>query len=128
MSVKHSFDTQHPLVYSVFSGEVTDEDFAEHMRVLLADPRFESAMPELVDLREVTGVSLSADTIPSSARSPLHAPQARRAVVAPTDFLFGLARMYQAYRGDVGESQFSVFRTLPPALAWLGLEKEPTPP
>ena len=85
-------------------------------------------MAELVDLREVTDVSLSPDTIHSSARWELHAAQARRAVVAPTDVLFGLARMYQSYVGEPAESQFRVFRTLAPALAWVGLEVPPTTP
>src|SRR3954469_11338168 len=109
MPVTHSIDPRHPLVYTVFSGEVTDDDFAEHTRRLLADTRFESSMPELVDLRDVTRVKLSGDTIPLSARSLLHAPQAKRAVVAPTDFLYGLARMYQAYRSKAGEGDFRVF-------------------
>ena len=125
MAVSHFFDEQYPLVYTVFSGLVTDDDFAEHSRVLLADPRFEASMPELVDLREVTRVELSAETIPLSARSLLHAPQAKRAVVAPTDFLYGLARMYQAYRDKLAEGDFRVFRSMPAALEWFGLTEEP---
>ena len=126
MPVKYSIDTQHSLVYTVFSGKVTDADFDHHLQSLSSDARFEPAMPELVDLRAVTKVSLSAHTIPSSARWKLHAPRAQRAVVAPTDFLFGLARMYQSHLGEASESHFMVFRTLPPALAWLGLEAEPS--
>jgi hypothetical protein len=116
------------VVYAVFSGDVSDADFLEHLRSLYADPRFDTSMPELVDLREVTSVSLSPDMISSSARSPLHSPYARRAVVAPTDVLFGLARMYESYRGGLGEGQFRVFRTLLPALKWVGLAHAPEPP
>jgi hypothetical protein len=125
--VSYSIDMQHPLVYTVFSGEVTDADLLEHLRSLYADPRFDSAMPELVDLREVTGVSVSPDMIPSSARWPLHWPSAQRAVVAPTDLLFGLSRMYESYRGEAGDGQFKVFRAFPPALEWLGLSQAPPP-
>jgi len=128
LPVSYSIDLQLPLVYTVFSGEVTDADFVEHLRSLYADPRFDSAMPELVDLREVTEVNVSSDMIPSSARWTLHSPYARRAVVAPTDFLFGLSRMYESYRGEMGEGQFKVFRSIQPALAWLSLKEEPPPP
>ncbi|MDB4893014.1 MAG: hypothetical protein JWL61_4869 [Gemmatimonadetes bacterium] len=128
MPVSHSIDTEHQLVYAVFSGDVSDADFIEHLKSLFGDPRFDSSMSELVDLREVTEVSLSPDMIASSARWPLHSPHARRAVVAPSDFLFGLSRMYESYRGEAGADQFRIFRTLPPALEWLGLSTEPPRP
>jgi hypothetical protein len=126
--VNHSIDTQLPLVYTVFSGDVNNADFVEHLRSLRADPRFDSSMPELVDLRGVTAVSVTSAMIPASARWPLHSPYARRAVVAPTDLLYGLARMYQSYRDDTGQAQLQIFRTLPPALEWLGLTEAPSPP
>jgi hypothetical protein len=128
MPVSYSIDTEHPLVYTRFSGNVSDADFLEHLKSLYEDQRFDSSMPELVDLRDVTDVSLSPDMIASSARWPLHAPNARRAVVAPSDFLFGLSRMYESYRGEAGADQFRIFRTLPPALEWLGLSTEPPQP
>jgi hypothetical protein len=126
--VNYSIDTHIPLVYTVFSGDVNNADVIEHLRSLLADPRFDSSMPELVDLRGVTSVSASSEMIPASARWPLHSSYARRAVVAPTDLLYGLARMYQSYRDDTGQAQLQIFRTIPPALEWLGLAEPPSPP
>lgn len=125
MPVSYSIDMRHPVVYTVFSGDVSDADFVEHLRLLHADARFNPSMAELVDLREVTEVSLSPEMISSSARWALHSPFARRAVVAPSHFLFGLSRMYESYRGELGESEFKVFRTLAPALTWLGLTEAP---
>jgi hypothetical protein len=56
------------------------------------------------------------------------APATRFAIVAPRDFEFALGRMYGAHRDLESRStkQVSVFRSRPEALAWLGLEKEPT--
>ncbi len=128
MPVNHSVDVNRPLVYTVFNGDVGEADFVEHLRSLSGDPLYDASMPELVDLRDVTSVSVSPDMIGTSARWPLHSVFARRAVVAPTDLLFGLSRMYQAYRGEVGDTQFRVFRSLAPALEWLGLTEAPDPP
>jgi hypothetical protein len=127
LPVNYSIDTQHPLVYTVFSGDVSNADMLEHLRSLYADPRFEASMPELVDLRGVTSVSVSSEMIPASARWPLHSPLAPRAIVAPTDLLYGLARMYQSYRDEKGEAHLAIFRTLPPALEWLGRDEPPPP-
>jgi hypothetical protein len=128
MPVSYSIDTQHPLVYTVFRGDVSDADFVEHLRSLYADPRFDSGMPELVDLTNVTSVSATSEMIPASARWPLHSSYAQRAIVAPTDYLFGLARMYQSYRDDIGQANLKIFRELTPALEWLGLAAAPSPP
>jgi hypothetical protein len=120
MPVRHSIDLEPPLVHTIFSGHVTDADLREHLRTLMADDRFDPMMPELVDLTDVTDVSVTSAMVEASARWLLHAPRARRAIVAPTDVLFGLSRMYQLYRDDLSGDTLRVFRTREQALEWLG--------
>jgi hypothetical protein len=119
MPVRHSIDLGPPLVYTTFSGHVTDADLREHLVALLADERFYPMMPELVDLTDVTDVSVTSAMVEASARWLLHSPLARRAIVAPTDVLFGLSRMYQLYRDDLSGDTLKVFRTRERALEWL---------
>ena len=124
MSVHHAIDEQHALLLTVFRGDLTDDDFRAHLLALRSNPRFHRLMRELVDLRAVTAGSVSSAMLSQSARWLLHAPEARRAFVAPSDLLFGLFRMYQTHLGDVGASQVGVFREIEPALRWLGLTSE----
>jgi hypothetical protein len=50
----------------------------------------------------------------------------KTAVVAPTDLLFGLSRMYEAYRHpDLALRAYRVFRELAEARAWLEAEEPP---
>jgi hypothetical protein len=124
MSVHHAIDEERKIVLTVFRGDLTDADLRAHQLALSANPRFHPSMRELVDLRAVTDVSVSSAILNASAGWPLHAPEARRALVAPTDLLFGLFRMYQTHLGEVGASQLGVFRELGQALQWLGLSSE----
>jgi hypothetical protein len=124
MPVRHAIDDERALLHTVFQGEFTDDDIRAHLAELRANPRFHRWMRELVDLREVNEVSVSSRLLSASAHWLLHAPEARRAALAPTDLLFGLARMYQTHLSEIGASQFGVFRELEPALQWLGLRDE----
>ena len=131
MSVRHAVDIHRDLVLTVYRDDLSDDDLRAHLIELRAHPHFHRLMRELVDLRGVTTVSVSSAMVSESARWLLHAPEARRALVAPTDLLFGLWRMYQTNLGEVGSSQLGVFRDLPPALRWIGLSSEaelPPPP
>lgn len=124
MTVRHTIDEEHALVLTEFRGEFTDDDLRAHLHELRTNPQFHRAMRELIDLRGVTKVSVSSAMMSASAHWLIHAHEARRALVAPTDLLFGLARMYQTHLGEVGASQLGVFRELGPALDWIGLDDE----
>jgi hypothetical protein len=124
MSVLHAIDEQRDLVLTVFRDDLSDDDLRAHVLALRANPHFHKWMRELIDLRAVTRVSVSSAMLSESARWLLHAPEARRALVAPTDLLFGLWRMYQTNLGEVGSSQLGVFRDLQSALRWIGLSSE----
>jgi hypothetical protein len=124
MSVLHAIDEQRDLVLTVFRDDLSDDVLRAHLLELRANPHFHKWMRELIDLRAVTNVSVSSAMLSESARCMLHAPEARRALVAPTDLLFGLSRMYQTNLGEVGSSQLGVFRDLQPALQWIGLSSE----
>lgn len=59
-----------------------------------------------------------------AARMSATVPTGRTAVVAPQQLVFGLGRMYEAYRGlQAGEAkEFAVFRTLGEASTFLGVD------
>jgi hypothetical protein len=51
--------------------------------------------------------------------------ETRVAILATSDVAFGLARMYQSFRGD-STVEFEVFRDRAAALEWLGLPEDTT--
>jgi DNA-binding response OmpR family regulator len=108
------------LVYSWAWGELSDADLARHYATLAADPAFRPTFRHLGDLREVTRVPASAETIAGIARSDPFAPAAVRAVAAPATEAFGLSRMFAAYAEAEGK-QIGIFRNMAAAEAWLDL-------
>jgi hypothetical protein len=66
-------------------------------------------------------VSIARDLAVVSARMDPPATSSRLAIVAPADFVYGLARMYATYRElqEQGRKQVEVFRAMADAMAWL---------
>jgi hypothetical protein len=116
--VTYTLDAARRLVLSRASGLVTAEDFVEHGKRLGQDPGFDPGFCQLLDCSEVRELRLSTEALRGMARFRLFGPGSRRAVVAPRDLHYGLARMYEMLRGDAPE-QLQVFRTREEAERWL---------
>ena len=122
MPCDFEIDTVYRLVRTRLWGMVTSDEVMEHRRRLLADPAFRDGYSQLIDMRDMTGTTVTGDEIRQLAESSPFAPGARRATVAPLDVNFGLARMFGSFREShsPGE-QFRVFRKLEDAMEWLKL-------
>jgi hypothetical protein len=107
------------LVETRASGQVEDADLLSATDRIAVDPDFDAGFDQLVDLSDATGSSVSPAGLRTMlGRDPIFAPSARRAVVAPEDLGFGLARMFEMHRdGKAGELR--VFRARAEALGWL---------
>lgn len=113
-------DLQSRLVRVRLYGAVTDADLMEADAQLRADSRFEPDFDQLVDTRDAETEALSPTALRELAtRPPLFGPGARRAIVVRTDLGYGLARIFQARRGDVA-GEIQIFRSLEHAELWLG--------
>jgi hypothetical protein len=87
---------------------------------------------ELVDMTAVTQILLPSldrvrDLAELAAEMGRGAPRSKMAIVAPDDLAFGLGRMFEAFRESAapGIKPVGVFRTVPEALEWLGVEGGP---
>ena len=100
---------------------VADADLKSHQRNLLKDPDFDRGFDQLWDFREATHADVSTATLRELAKSRSYADGVKRALVAPLDVAFGLARMFQSLHDEAPET-IQVFRSLPEAETWLGLE------
>jgi hypothetical protein len=108
------------LVRVSLSGMISDADILAADDDLRARPDFDPSFDELIDLSEAEDAGLTSGVIRELARRPpLFAPVSRRAIVVRSDLGYGLARIFQARRGDAA-GEIQIFRSLPHAEHWLG--------
>ena len=132
MPLEHRIDHRLRLVVTRAVGTLTDDEVFSYQHDVWSRPEV-AGYDELIDMSAVEHVAVpSPERIVRlasvSAGMDVRAPATRLAIIAPRDFEFGLGRMYGAHRDMDGRStkQMGVFRTRAEALAWLGLDAEPS--
>ena len=120
MPMRYEIDPQARLVRSHAWGVLTADEVRGYLKALGADPGFDRTHRHLGDCRGVTEVQVESDAIREVARVRLSAPEARRAMVATSDVVYRLGRMYQQI-GGFDDDAYQVFQSLHEALAFLGL-------
>ncbi len=121
MPASHRIDPGQHLVVRVFEGVVTDDDLLRDTEALRSAPDYKPEYRQLIDARGVERADVSTQVIRDLARASPGAADARRAFVAASDLVFGLARMFEIQRADAPE-EVRVFRDMDEARAWLGLD------
>ena len=126
MAIEHTVDHQRKLVVVDGHDTVTGEEVFAYQRGVWSDPLL-AGYDELVDMTRVDRVApFSSDRARELARlsAAMDPPDSatKLAIVAPDDLLFGLSRMYEAFREAEPRSrkQVAVFRARTEAMAWLG--------
>jgi hypothetical protein len=116
MGCSVSIDEEKGVVYSTFYGDLDVAVVEQQRRTLLADPRFNPYFSEIIDMIDVTDVKCSVDEMRAlaSAESPF-ATEARRAIIAPNDLTYGMARMFQIL-GQETRPNLVVVRTMKEAM------------
>ena len=125
MAFAFDFDPIHQILRSTFSGEVGDEDLLNHARmgsllVTSLDPRF-----AIIDLSAADPFEATTGGMRALAKLPPAMPQMDRprVVIAPSDHMFRMARIFQA-EGEATRPNFHVVRSVREAWAILGVEME----
>jgi hypothetical protein len=130
MPIEYSIDHTRRLVVARGNGTLTGADIFGYQREVWSRPDVRG-YDELVDMSgvsEIVTTSPASDNFRALATESAEADVPERptkfAIVAGEELAFGLARMYQVYRGLERKStkQVEVFRTLPEALVFLGVE------
>lgn len=123
MSYHFDFDSTHRILRCRFEGRVTDDELKEYY---LAAGRLVAAKDPTFAITDFTAVD-SFDVSPRTVRElaslpPVMTDQDRiRCVVAPSDKVFGLARMFEL-QGEGTRANLHVVRTMKEALAILGVQ------
>ena len=117
------FDSIHKILRCRLEGDITDGSVKD---CYLAAAQFAAATNPsvgLVDFSDVASVNVSAETVRDLAHRPPAIPgPGPRFLVAPSDCLYGLARMFQ----ECGSEQcpaLHVVRTLEEAYNFIGVRK-----
>jgi hypothetical protein len=119
-------DKQHRLVITTATGVFTTAEVLDHAQRLKRDPDFSPDLFLLFDLTAVTELRISTDDVRILSAISNFSPTSRRAIVAPSLFYFGMARMYELTRSSstTAPEAIQVFSDRSEALQWLdcGLE------
>lgn len=128
MPAEYQIDQTQGLVLSRASGVLLREDLMSHGTRLRGDPDFKPHYRQLWDFTEITKSELSYAELTAMAKISVFAPTSRRAILAPVDVVFGMARMFQMLKETEGETGIRVFRKRSEALRWLETGEDPAPP
>lgn len=122
MPVRSVIYKAHRLVVTLEEGTVTFSEMKANQDRLLADPDFEPTFNQLSDATMATDTDLIPDNIRTLFTRRVFSAESRRAIVAPTAFAYGMARMLGAYSElSKNTSRVQVFRDRASALEWLGI-------
>ncbi len=108
---------------ATFSGAITDRELIDAYRLLLGSPEYDPSLDDLIDLRGVTHMGVTGAglhrliALYDERDTPVSVT--RNAIVAPTDVLYGVSRMFQTMRGEELPALVEVFRSMDEALRWL---------
>jgi len=120
MPWSYTINPKQGVVFTVASGVVTDEDIMAHQKALRTDPDFRPDMRQLIDFSPTTELKVTTQGIKQAVAGNPWGAGSRRALVAPNETIYGMARMFELGRVDP-QDEFCVFRTMAEAREWLGL-------
>jgi hypothetical protein len=131
MPIDAKIDEERGLVEIVVAGEVTESELSGAFDRYISESW--SALPlGLLDLRDAVAADISTPLVHKAAsraeeRVDPRLESGKFAIIAPRDFLFGMARMYQILR-DESPVEVRVFRDRGEAELWLGITDDDPPP
>lgn len=128
MPLEYRIDRERRVVFATAARTLSDDDLFAYQREVWSRGDL-AGFDEVVDLGGAEELAVSSgDRVRALAElaSTMDVPgsSSRLAIVAPQDFAYGFARMFETYRtmNPRGAKTVSVFRSMQAALDWLGLE------
>ena len=122
MPASYRIDQRAGVVYSVFEGQVNNEELLDHQQRMSADSEFRPTMDHVIDARAVTATAVTAFGVRVLATPSTFAAGSRRAIIAGSaSHSSGYLSMFKNLRSQSGED-IKIFSTVEDAYRWLGLE------
>lgn len=122
ISFDFEFDPENKIFHAKFHGPVTDESIKYFYDTIASRVSANDFRASIADFSEATAFHVTLNTIRElAALRPADPELSRpRVIVAPTNLIFGLARMFQII-GQATRPNLHVVRKLPEAFAFLGV-------
>jgi len=117
------FDAEHRILLVVMEGDIDGPEIIQIDREMRAQIQLTQPLVGISDLTAVTRFNVPGEIIRSLARqkpAPFP-PETPRFIVASSDLLFGMMRMYEL-AADRPEGKLTVVRRMEDVLASLGLQ------
>ena len=120
MPARFTLDVAKRVVSVRFEGLWSVRDVADYFEDLKRESGFDARFFELADLTEVVSSDVDFQSATMLSRIDPFSPTGKRAFAATKSAIYGILRMYQMVRGE--EYSMGIFRSLPEAKRWLGIE------
>lgn len=115
----YEFDDQHRILLAIAYGHIDADQFRRLYFDIQSRRDETNPITAILDLTGVTSFNISSKVLRELAlHAPIISDPTLRVVVAPTDYLFGMARMFQII-GSETRKQLKIVRTLNEALTLL---------
>lgn len=122
MPVHFEFDPEHRILLVVAEGDVQDAEILTINDLIGEQVNRLHPFAGISDLSSVTTFNVSSQAMRTAALQPSPYPEETpRFIVAPHDYLFGMARMYELV-GNRTRANLRVVRRREEALAMLGVQ------
>lgn len=123
MPVSYRIDTTQRMVFSMYSGVVTDAELITLQAQIRIDGAFDPSFGHLADFSAVERFAVQPETMHYIAAARASHPDAPRALVATLETTYTLMRLFQRLTEPAGDT-VRVFTDLAAALAWLDQRAE----
>jgi hypothetical protein len=125
MPYHFEFDARHKILVLVAEGKVDDAEVVTFNEAIAVHVNRLNPLAGISDLSGVTRFDVSGDAMRTAARQPSPYPDSiPRFIVAPEEYVFGMARMYELV-GYRTRSNLKVVHTMQEALVGLGIQSPP---
>jgi hypothetical protein len=122
MAHHFEFDAENKILLLVLEGEVEGHEIREGNKEIRKHVERLKPVAGISDFTGITKFNVTSDLMRSAALQPSpYQEETPRFIVAPTDYLFGMARMYELV-ADRPKAMLKVLRTREAALAALGVK------
>jgi hypothetical protein len=129
MPIDYRIDPDFRVVFAVGRGALTPEDIFEYQHKVWsrADVAGYNELFDMSGVERIIPPSRGSVRDLASFAALMDPPDflSKFAIVAPQDLAFGIGRMFESYRelDERSTKQVAVFRSMQPALAWLGMTR-----
>jgi hypothetical protein len=127
MPIRYRIVRDHKIAYLKGWGKLGINEIAVTGARIFAEDEWENGFSILLDYREVTEMDVHREEIMSLVsqdKENMHLfDKSKCAVVAESDIVFGLSRMWEALAWDIKATKM-IFRDIDDAVNWLGLSSD----